>query len=283
MKCYIVIPAHNEEAFLRHMLNSIVTQSLLPEKVVVVNDNSTDSTAAIIDEFTAKYHFFHNVNTASSPDHLPGSKIIAAFYKGFKMLDDHYDIIIKLDADIVLPEKYLESIATIFKTFPRVGIAGGFIYEKDKHNTWILNHPMNHNHVRGAFKAYTKACFTAIGGLKPSMGWDTVDELLARYHGFETYTNKALKVKHLRPTGTSYHKKAKLMHGEAMYKMRYGVLLTAIAAAKIAWKQKRLRTFLHHLQGYYTARKKNLPFLVSKAEGTFIRKYRWKGILKKLL
>ena len=47
---------------------------------------------------------------------------------------------------------------------------------KDK--SWQLNHPMNKDHVRGAFKAYIKNCFKAIGGLKKAMGWDTIDELL---------------------------------------------------------------------------------------------------------
>lgn len=282
MKFYIIIPVHNEEVFLRFTLSSILKQTLQPEKVVIVNDNSTDGTEAIIDEFALRYDFFKKVNAASSSEHLPGSKIINAFYKGFKTLDDNYDVIVKLDADIVLPENYLESIAATFKISSEIGIAGGFVYEKDKSEKWVLNHPMNNEHVRGAFKAYTKACFAAIGGLKPSMGWDTVDELLARYYGFETHTVKTLKVKHLRPTGQSYRKKTKLMYGEAMYKMRYGMLLTAIAAAKTAWKQRSFRIFSAHLKGYYTARKRKTPFLVTKAEGLFIRKYRYRGIFKKL-
>ncbi len=76
---------------------------------------------------------------------------------------------------------------------------------------------MDKDHVRGAFKAYSKACFKAIGGLKCAMGWDTVDELLAQYHGFKIHTDDTLKVKHLRPTGKAYNKKAKGLQGKAMY------------------------------------------------------------------
>ncbi len=50
---------------------------------------------------------------------------------------------------------------------------------RDAKGAWKLNHPMNKDHVRGAFKSYTKKCFKAIGGLKNSIGWDTVDEFLA--------------------------------------------------------------------------------------------------------
>jgi glycosyltransferase involved in cell wall biosynthesis len=39
---YIVIPAHNEEQFIALTLDSLISQTLLPKKVVIVNDNSTD-------------------------------------------------------------------------------------------------------------------------------------------------------------------------------------------------------------------------------------------------
>jgi glycosyltransferase involved in cell wall biosynthesis len=43
MNYYIVIPAHNEEAFISLTLQSLISQT--HSKVVVVNDNSTDKTA----------------------------------------------------------------------------------------------------------------------------------------------------------------------------------------------------------------------------------------------
>jgi glycosyltransferase involved in cell wall biosynthesis len=48
MNYYIVIPAHNEEAFISLTLQSLISQTHLPSKVVVVNDNSTDKTAEIV-------------------------------------------------------------------------------------------------------------------------------------------------------------------------------------------------------------------------------------------
>ena len=281
MNYYIIIPAHNEEAYLKLTLDSVVNQTLLPKKVVVVNDHSTDTTENIINAFASEYPYIQKVNTTSSTEHMPGSKVINAFHKGLEVLDTNYDFIVKLDADLILPEHYFESIANIFKADTKVGLAGGFAYEENGSGEWKLNHPMNPDHVRGAFKAYTKDCFTAIGGLKNSIGWDTVDELLVRFHGFKVYTDKTLQVKHLRPVGTSYNKKARLLQGEAMYKMRYGFLLTCLAAAKMAWKQRKFNSFFYHLKGYFLAKKKQLPHLVNPEEGKFIRNYRFKGILKK--
>ncbi|PIF00920.1 MAG: glycosyl transferase family 2 [Maribacter sp.] len=283
MKYYIVIPAHNEEAFLEKTLRSLSTQTLLPKKVVIVNDNSTDGTEDIIDSYCKAYGFYHKLNTSSSKEHLPGSKVINAFRKGLDLLDDDYGFMVKLDADLILPKDYFETIATIFKGNPEIGMAGGFVYELDANNKWALDHPMDKKHVRGAFKAYTKACFKTIGGLKNAMGWDTVDELLAQYHGFGIKTVDELRVKHLRPTGKAYDPKAKLMQGEAMYAMDYGFLLTFIASLKMALKQKNIKTLYHNMKGFFKANGDNHQKMVTPEEGSFIRKLRWRGIKNKII
>lgn len=282
MNYYIVIPAHNEETYLADTLNSVLRQGLLPKKVIVVNDNSTDGTEAIIDSFSNLSDSIKKLNATSSDQHMPGSKVINAFHKGLELLDREYDFIVKLDADVILPDNYFERIAYIFKGNPKVGIAGGFIYELSA-DKWELNHPMNKNHVRGAIKAYSKNCFKAIDGLKNAMGWDTLDELLAQYYDFEIYTDDSLHVKHLRPTGEAYDPKAKLLQGKAMYAMRYGFWISCIASLKMAWKQKNRKAFFANMYGYFTAQKEGEQFLVTSQEGRFIRKLRWQGIKQKLL
>jgi glycosyltransferase involved in cell wall biosynthesis len=279
---YIIIPAHNEDIFLKDCLLSVVRQTKPAKKVVVVNDNSTDNTEHIIDCFASEHEFILKVNTKSSSAHMPGSKVINAFNKGLELLDDDYDFLVKLDADIILPDTYFEKMTQIFSNNPKIGIAGGFAYEQDKNGEWKLNHPMDKNHVRGAFKAYRKSCFKTIGGLKTAMGWDTVDELLAQYNGYNIYTDASLHAQHLRPLGNAYNKKAKLLQGKAMYTMRYGFRITLIASLKMALKQKKPKAFLDNLQGYFLARKEKANFLVSPLEGTFIRQLRWRKIKAKL-
>lgn len=283
MNYYVIIPAHNEEVYIRLTLNSLLGQTLKPKKIVVVNDNSTDTTEKIIDEFVTNGNNIAKVNTLSSTEHLPGSKVINAFNKGLSKVDNDFDFIVKLDADLILPNNYFERIAYVFKGRPEVGIAGGFIYEEDIHGIWNLNHPMNKDHVRGAIKAYSKNCFKAIGGLKNKMGWDTVDELLAQYHGYLIVTDDTLKVKHLRPTGNAYNKNAKYLQGRAMYTMRYGFLITTIASLKMALKQRKKDTFFDNMYGYFEAKKEKASFIVSTKEGRFIRSLRWKKIRSKLI
>ncbi len=283
MNYYIIIPAHNEQQFIGATLTSIVNQTLQPQKVIIVNDHSTDDTEAIIDKFIASNSNFNKLNILSSKEHMPGSKVVNAFTCGLELLDDHYDFIVKLDADIIVPENYFEKIAAIFKAHQKVGIAGGLLYEKNLQGIWEVNHPMKKNHVRGAIKSYSKQCFAAIKGLRNAMGWDTVDELLAQFHGFESFTDANLQVQHLRPTGDAYNKKAKLLQGKAMYTMRYGLAITLIASLKMAWKQQKLQAFFDNMTGFFHAKKDKLDFLVSPMQGRFIRNLRWKGIKNSFL
>jgi len=172
------------------MLESLAEQTVLPKKVVVVNDNSSDNTQKIVETFTKKIDWLTLLNHKSSNEHTPGSKVINAFYKGFETLNENYDIICKFDADIILPNDYLEKLIQLFKSDDTIGIAGGLAYIK-KNDKWIYETVASKDHVRGPFKAYKKQCFKDIRGLKRSIGWDTLDTLLARFHGWKVQTDKS--------------------------------------------------------------------------------------------
>ena len=280
MNFYIIIPAHNEEAYIDKTLQSLVEQSHLPKKVVVVNDNSSDNTQSIVEDFCSKYEWITLINTTSSDKHLPGSKIINAFNKGLETLDEDYDVICKFDADLIFPNNYLEIIAKHFENDIKLGMVSGFCYI-EKNEKWVLENLTNKDHIRGALKAYKKSCFNQIGKLKLTMGWDTVDELLAKYHGWNILTDESLHVKHLKPTGQSYNKASKYLQGEAMYKMRYGFWITLISALKLAYKKRSFKLFRHYMSGYFKAKSNKIDFLVSNDEGKFIRNLRWKGIINR--
>lgn len=281
MNFYIIIPAHNEQDFIALTLESLAKQTLLPKKVVVVNDHSTDATADIVSKFSQQYSWISLVNITSSDAHLPGSKIINAFYKGLETLDEVYDVICKFDADLIFPENYLEQLSIHFKDNSQLGMASGFCYI-EKNGDWILENLTRKDHIRGALKAYCKDCFLQIGGLKPSMGWDTVDELLAKFYGWNILTDETLKVKHLKPTGASYNKASKYLQGEAMYKMRYGFVITLISAMKLAYKKRSFSLFKNYMAGYFKAKNSNTEFLVTETQGKFIRQLRWNGMIGKL-
>jgi len=281
MKYYLIIPAYNEADFIALTLNSIASQTLLPSKVVVVNDNSTDATASIVTEFSNEHDYISLVNKTSEAIHLPGSKVIQAFHKGFETIDADFDVIVKLDADLILPDNYFETIINHFKKDDKIGMVGGFAYI-EKNGEWILENLTDKDHIRGAFKAYRKECFLQIGNLKPAMGWDTVDELLCKFYGWKVVTDADLKVKHLKPTGANYNKTARFKQGEAFYTLGYGFVITAIASAKLAILKRKPLLFFDYIQGFWKAKLSKKPLLVSDEQAKFIRNYRWNKMKGKI-
>lgn len=282
MEICVIIPSYNEEKYIEQTLNSLINQTLPAKKIVIVNDNSTDGSVGIMTAFAKAHSFISIINTDQFSQHLPGSKVINAFNTGLKHLGTSYDIICKFDADLIFPPDYLEKIAHVFNENPRAGMVGGFCYIESQ-GKWILENLTNMDHIRGALKAYRRECFEQIGGLKQAMGWDTVDELLAKFYGWQTITLQELKVKHLKPTGNTYTNAAKYKQGEAFYRLRYGTLLTIIASLKLAIRKGNIAFFRGYLKGYLKAKQAKKEPLVSEEAGKFIRSVRWKGIKNKIL
>lgn len=281
MTYYIIIPAYNEEQYITQTLNSIVQQTHLPKKIIVVNDSSTDKTAELVSSFCDSYPFIQLVTKVSKNKHLPGSKVIEAFKEGLKYITDDFDFIVKLDADLILPNNYFQKIAEAFHSNSKLGMAGGFAYIKNDEK-WILENLTDKDHIRGAFKSYRNECFKQIGGLKSAMGWDTIDELLCRYYGWEIQTFEDLKVKHLKPTGANYDKTARYKQGQAFYQMGYGFILTCIASIKLALRKKKPLLTLDYIVGFTKAKKEQKPILVTPQQARFIQKYRWQKIRQKI-
>jgi glycosyltransferase involved in cell wall biosynthesis len=281
MKFYIIIPAHNEAQFLGLTLESLVNQSLLPSKIIVVDDNSTDETAAIVQNYAEKHEFISLVTKKSDAIHLPGSKVIQAFQEGLQHINDDYDFIAKFDADLIFPSNYIETICQHFESDEKIGMAGGFCYvEQNGH--WILENLTDKDHIRGALKAYRKETFQQIGGLQAQMGWDTVDELLCKFYHWKIKTDESLHVKHLKPTGANYNKTARYKQGEAFYTLGYGFFITAIASLKLAMRKGKPLLFLDYIKGFWKAKRENKTMLVTPEQARFVRKYRWEKIKEKL-
>ena len=282
LKFYIVIAVHNEEAFIEDCLSSLTTQTLLPKKIIVVDDNSKDKTPEIVKNLAKKFPALKLIHNQSSNEHVPGEKVIQAFNFGLQQLDDNYDVICKFDGDLIFPKNYLETLASYYVQNPKLGMLSGHCYIR-KNNKWIYENIASKAHTRGPLKSYRHACFKAIGGLQVSIGWDTVDELIALYNGWTFKTVAALKVKHLKPTGAHYSPNARYLQGEALYKMRSGFTIATLSALKMAFKRYNFILFFDCMTGYLRACKTNTKFIVTENQGGFIRGYRWRALRKKII
>ena len=280
MQISIIIPAHNESAYLSACLNSFTEQTRIPNELIIVDDNSSDNTFQIAGEYAKKFHWIKVVQRKSSDEHVPGKKVVDTFNFGLEHASN-YDLIGKFDADILLPPDYFESMQNHFQSNWQLGMCSGLLYVKKKED-WVYETIADKNHIRGPIKLYHKACFKKIGGLRPGVGWDTVDVLLAKYHNFETLTVDGLIVKHLRPTGHGYSTKNYRAKGEALFKMRYGLPLAKLALLKMAVQNKSPKLYLAGILAYIRCWMTQKKRFVTREEGIFIRKLRWKGVLQKI-
>jgi len=114
----IVIPAYNEEAVLGACLHAIAKQTVPPDEVIVVDNNSSDATAAI----AASFPFVTVI-------HEPAQGIIAAHHAGFRKTSSN--LIARIDADTVMSKTWVERVLSDFKTHKKLdALTGpGAVYE----------------------------------------------------------------------------------------------------------------------------------------------------------
>jgi glycosyltransferase involved in cell wall biosynthesis len=284
MKIAIIIPAYNEEEFLPVTLNSLVNQSHAIDKILVVNDGSTDNTENVCKEFAQNYSNIDYVTNVKKEKRASGSKIVRAFELGLKEIPlSDYDLIAKIDSDIGFPPEYFEKIIRKFENTPRLGLYGGICQILDGEN-WKDEKVANLDHVRGALKTYRVKAFNQMNGLQPIMGWDSIDEFLLRYYKWEVACDASLKVKHYRVTHSinGWYIESKL-NGEVFNNLGYNVIVSLISALKRGLTKKPyFLTGMVTMMAYLKIRLKMKPGLLDKNQKQFINQYRMKSYFKKL-
>lgn len=200
---YIVItPVRDEEAYLRFTIESMLSQTVRPSEWVIVNDGSSDGTAAIIDEYAAQHPWIRAVHRVNRGFRKAGGGVVEAFNDGLRAVTTaDWQFIVKMDGDLTFEERYFERCLDNFHSDLRLGIGGGVICYIE--NGAKRFEPCPDFHVRGATKIYRRECWDAIGGFWPAPGWDTMDEVKANMLGWGTRSFPDLHLQHHRYTGTA--------------------------------------------------------------------------------
>jgi glycosyltransferase involved in cell wall biosynthesis len=203
---YILLTAaKNEEAYITKAIESVLRQSVLPAVWFIMDDGSTDRTAAIVESFAAKHPFIRLNSAGSREGRNFGSqyKALKAAYELAGSLE--FDFVGVQDADIA-PERgdYYEAILEEFERNPRLGIAGGLIYEL-ANGQWEYRRSNSEDSVAGGIQMFRRKCFEQIGGYQPLFvgGSDSLALLDAQILGWEIRTRPNHKVLHYRPTSTA--------------------------------------------------------------------------------
>jgi len=203
-KRYVLMTAaHNEVAYIERTLSSIVSQTRLPDRWVIVSDNSTDGTDEIIAAYAEKYDFIRYLRVTREAGRNFGSKV-RALHRGVHLLEGlEFAYIGNVDADVSLEPSYFADLLKQFERRPNLGIAAGFFFEE--HKGRFESRKGNRVYaVTHAAQLVRRECYQAIGGyaVLEYGGEDWHAEISAKMNGWEIEAFPDLKIFHHRHTGT---------------------------------------------------------------------------------
>jgi biofilm PGA synthesis N-glycosyltransferase PgaC len=199
----LVTPARNEAENLRRLAGCLLEQTVEPTAWMVVDDGSTDETAEVARELEGTRDWIRSLSAPSAGGSLidgrRAGRDIVAFNAGIKALPRIPDIVIKLDADVSMAPDYFERLLAEFAADPQLGMASGACYELE-HGIWVQRH-VTRSHVRGATRAYRRACLEDVLPLEERLGWDGIDQVKANLRGWKTKSFTNLGFRHHRSMG----------------------------------------------------------------------------------
>jgi poly-beta-1,6-N-acetyl-D-glucosamine synthase len=229
----LISPCRNEAAYMRETLDSVLAQSVLPAKWVIVDDGSSDDTASILAQYAARCPWIAIVTRRDRGRRAVGPGVVDAFYSGYESIDPaHYDFICKLDLDLRLPARYFEILMQRMNADTRIATCSGksYIYEGGR----LVNERHGDDTSLGMTKFYRVERFRAIGGFVREVMWDGIDCHLCRMHGWIacSWDEPELRFVHLRPMGSSQHSiyAGRMRHGYGQYFMGTGFWYLAASA-----------------------------------------------------
>lgn len=121
MKISLIVPAYNEQKYIGLLLDSVLGQTRLPDEIIICDNNSTDDTVKIIKRYQSS---------------LP-IKIVSEPKKGIRFTVEKAwhsssgDLVIRTDADCVLPSNWIKNYEQLFTRSPELSAAGGSFLASD--------------------------------------------------------------------------------------------------------------------------------------------------------
>lgn len=218
---YILItPARNEAQYIELTIRSVVAQTTLPLKWVIVSDGSTDGTDEIVSEYAAEHSWIELVRMPErSERHFAGKA--HAFNSGYaRVAAMDYDVIGNLDADVSFEADHFEFLMTKFGENSRLGVAGSPFREGRYQYDYRFTSTDN---VWGGCQLFRRECLDMIGGYLPMEGGgiDLVAVVTARMNGWQTRTYAERVCIHHRKMNSAMNKgmQAKFKWGQSDYRL----------------------------------------------------------------
>ena len=255
----------DEEAHLDRFLSSVEAQTRPPDQLLLVDDGSRDRSVEIASTFAATFPGARMLSRPPRPavrDRLVGAPELRAFQSAVPQLAEPWDVVVKMDADLVLSPDLFETIEREFAVDPKLGIAGTYLTAIDPHTGRPTRERCPPHHARGPTKFYRRECYQQIGPLQPVLGWDTIDEIAARRYGWRTaaVTCPSGDTLHLRPTGAHDGRlRAQFRWGVCAYGIGQHPLWVAASTVRRLADRPRVLGSFAFASGWVAARVKRTP------------------------
>ena len=201
----LITPARNEAQFIEGLLQSVVAQTLLPKKWVIVSDGSTDGTDDIVRKYQAGRDWIELVRLPEHRERCFAAKAQAIEAGLTRLCDLSYDVIGNIDADVSFDEDYFSYLIGKFENMAELGVAGTHYTEGGGAFHSFNDSHMNPDHVNGAVQLFRRRCFEEVGGYTPIRGGgiDWVAVTTARMMGWKTRSFGDKVFEHHRAIGTA--------------------------------------------------------------------------------
>ena len=266
MKYVLITPAHNEEAFIEKTLASMVAQTRLPERWVIVDDGSTDRTAQIVESYVSRHRWIELFRRPARSDRSFAGKV-HAFNAGLERVRTlEFEVIGNLDADLSFDPDYLQFLIGKFAADPRLGVAGTPFTEDDGYDT-ARDSFEGENHVAGGCQLFRRRCFEEVGGYIPNPGGgiDWIAVTTARMKGWKVRSFSEKRFHHYRTLGTAGRGplRALFSYGEKDYYLGGSPVWQLFRVAYRITKRPVLMGGLALLSGYIWAALRRVNRIVS--------------------
>lgn len=266
---------------MRQTLDSVLAQSVMPDKWVIVDDGSTDATPRILREYADKYPWIEIVTKADRGRRAVGPGVIEAFYTGYATINpQEFGFLCKLDLDLRLPPRYFEILLDRMEENPRIATCSGKSYVEQEGNLVDENH--GDETSLGMTKFYRVSCFEAIGGFVREVMWDGIDCHRCRMLGWMacSWDEPELRFTHLRPMGSSQTGiyTGRMRHGYGQYFMGTGFFYMAASAVSRINEKPYVTGSLAMLWGWVRSALRGDPRYSDLEFRKFLRKYQFHAL-----
>jgi glycosyltransferase involved in cell wall biosynthesis len=199
----LITPARNEATFIETTIQSMIKQTSLPAKWVIVNDGSTDATSSIVRRHLADHQWMELIDLPVRRERNFAAKVYAFNAGQERVKGIEYEVIGNLDADVSLDEDHFKFLQNEFTKDPRLGVAGT-IFKEEGYSSETDSFE-GQSHVSGQCQLFRRQCFEEIGGYRPNKagGIDWMAVTTARMMGWKTRSFREKFFFHHRTLGTA--------------------------------------------------------------------------------